>query len=190
MDNKCLGCVMEMTEAKNNQDESARWSGSIMSGEWKGTGSWEENGTWSGQGKWLGGALLNGTWDGKGDWKSSDESGGNWNGSGKLKSNIPIGNLTILLAVIGLIANIVAAALGLIVSAGGWITTIISIMAISALLYMSGSVLGKTTKGKWKAKGSWRDAGEFRILDISGDWKLGSLEGILSGEMKDLKPKF
>ena len=175
---------MEMTNTKNNQEERAEWHGSIMKGEWNGTGIWSKDGKWRGKGEWLGG-MLHGTWVGEGDWKLLDESSGNWNGSGELKSNVAIGNAIILIAVIGLIANIGSAALGLIVTKIGWITVIISTVAICALLYMSGSVLGQTTKGNWKGEGIWRDDGEFRILDMNGEWKLGSLKGTLSGKMKD-----
>ena len=177
-----------MTNTKNNQEEDREWVGYAMKGGWDGSGSWNEDGKWSGHGKWHGG-LISGTWDGKGDWESSGNGSGKWNGGGELISTVSFqkNGAVRLVAVIGSVAIIGLTAVAVIglISNGLVVGGIVAIM----LLFIAVSVIGqRTTKGKWWGEGVWKDDGDFRILDMTGVWKLGHHEGKIKGIMKDHIP--
>jgi hypothetical protein len=191
---------------KNNKKSDGHligvWKGELMKGEWYGKISWSENGTWSGEGKWeqeqlsLSGTSileknLSGTWKvRKGSWVSEGKDIGKWKGSGiakvegrviKFKKATPI----ILVAVVALILNIIAAALNVV---GGleWSTNIINIV-ISVLLCLMVAVENgvglKTQEGKWQIEdGKWIGDEEYRILYLNkGTFKLGPHKGKLLG---------
>jgi len=175
---------------KSKVGKSGDWKAGTMGGEWKGIGTWYEDGKWKGQGRWQGGG-LSGIWKGNGKWKSVTKNSGEWEGKGELTSNmsLPSPEGMLLITAIGVLANILNVILGLVINSLGWSTLIISIVALGALLLVAGSYLNNSTcKGSWKATGTWYDKGEFRILILEGPWKLGAIEGTLSGDMEDTKP--
>lgn len=185
-----------MTDTKNNQEEdeiqqSRVWMSRAMNGKWDGTGRWNEDKTWSGHGTWQGG-LLSGTWNVQGKWEPAGNATGNLKGHGDLISNMSFRKHTTLMFVmnalvaVATIGLVIAVATGLISS---WLVIGGGIVAM-LLLFLVNIVIGgiETAKGKMWFEGTWKDVGDFRILDFSGKWKLGYHTGVLSGKMKDPKP--
>lgn len=190
---KCgvLNNVQSPTNEKNNQvyDEirqSRVWEGYAMKGTWDGNGIWNKYGKWSGNGIWKGG-MISGTWDGNGEWEELDNGKGKWKFKGNIVCNLPFAKHTAkVIAIVSLISLIIAATLKL-GGVLGWNTTIM-VIVVPVLLSIVGIVaVQQTTKGKMLGDGTWKDDGEFRILTMKGEWKLGFHNGIIRGEMKDPK---
>ncbi len=187
---------VEMTNEKNNQEEDKKiqqsrvWEGRAMNGTWDGNGMWhKDNHQWTGNGTWRGG-LISGTWNVKGDWEPIDDGIGEWKGYGRMESNTTFAKFTErLIAVIGFVAVAVIGFIsnGLVAGLFGWITIIIVIIGVLSIVIILRAQ--STNKGKLWLKGTWKDDGEFRILDMHGKWKLGIHEGIIRGKMKDPKPQ-
>jgi hypothetical protein len=163
------------------------WHGDVMEGTWGGDGLWSlADKTWTGGGHWKAESILYGTWNGNGAWKDSGE----WQAKGDLFSNIkfPPG----VEAMIYITSASITAAFSLLsyfVAKFGDVISIsigLVIFAITLIIYWKTQT---TTKGQWDAKGKWEDIGDFRILKLDGNLKLGTNKCILSGIMKDTKPK-
>jgi hypothetical protein len=65
-----------------------------------------------------------------------------------------------------------------------WIFLLFMILTILAVWYTR-----QRGKGKLWLQGTWQDVGDFRILDLSGNWKLAYFSGTLEGKLKDPKPR-
>jgi len=184
---------MEITEETNNHQDTEmqqnnEWVSHVMRGIWYGKGEWKDDEQWTGQGTWEGG-FLSGNWDGVGSW-SQEDGRGNWTGKGNLISNISFRKsvpiivlpLFVILAIFGNVAFIKFPRLG---------EKIFLIFGLIVIILLMVTLLGlRTTKnGKWSATGTWEDKGEYRILDLTGKWKLGHHEGVFKGKMKDHKTK-
>jgi hypothetical protein len=180
-----------MTNTENNQEEdeirqSRLWAGKAMNGTWDGDGTWYlADKKWSGSGTWKGG-MLDGIWDAKGKW---DDSGG-WNCDGNLNCNIEfLKYMENYIIIVGSILTLSISTLLHFVSKVGDTTTILIALLIVALTILSVWIKRTTTNGKVWLKGTWKDVGESRILDLRGTWRLGYHTGTLQGKMKDPKPR-
>jgi hypothetical protein len=183
-----------MTNKENNLEEDAIrqsrvWSGEMMKGTWDGTGRWHlEDKTWTGNGPWKGGLLL-GAWNIKGKWDSEGEGIGNWKGDGELNCNMEfmnhLGNYVIIVI---FILTVLISALIYFIGKVGDIATIVIFLLMVVLTILAVWYTRQTGKGKLWLQGTWQDVGDFRILDLSGTWRLGYHTGTLSGKLKDPKP--
>ena len=183
-----------MTNTENNLEEDAIrqsrvWSGKALNGTWDGKGRWHLEGkTWTGNGPWEGG-MLKGVWNVKGKWDSAGDGIGDWNGEGELNCDTKfMENIEQKVVLVGIFIGIVIAALSYFIGKVGDNATIGIILLMVVLTIL---VVWKTQqlgKGKLRLQGTWEDVGEFRILDLSGNWKLAYHTGILKGKLKDPKP--
>lgn len=169
--------------------ETRIWAGKAMNGIWDGNGTWHtKDKTWSGQGTWSGG-VLEGTWDVDGNWESAGDDFGSWNGEGKLKCNQGfMRGMERKILIVGTCINVL---ISLLFKYVGNVQSTTSIIIIVAILILTGAAIWltrATTTGKLKLKGTWQDEGDSRILDLSGEWKLGYHDGAISGKVKDRKP--
>lgn len=164
--------------------QTNEWASDVLGGLWSGTGRWYDDKQWKGRGKWTGG-LLNGNWDGIGKWEAENNQMGNWTGKGELFSSVTFPKYVPIVLILSLF---IIAVLGLIIAVFSmqFAKEIIGLIVILFLIIILMS-LQKTNKGKWQATGTWEDIGDFRILKIQGEWKLGYYRGVLNGEMKDSK---
>ena len=169
----------------NEREQNNEWMSRGISGLWTGNGRWEENQKWKGHGTWDGG-LLYGNWDGSGKWESKDDQTGYWTGKGDLLCNASFQcHIPYILLIISLI-SILATVLIALIYAEQFVEEI-GIIAIVFLITILIIALQKTNKGKWQAKGTWQDIGDFRILKLQGTWKLSHHKGVFRGEIKDHK---
>jgi hypothetical protein len=183
-----------MTNIIDNQEkdeirQSRVWQGRAMTGEWDGAGKWDlEDKTWTGSGPWNGGMLF-GTWKVKGKWESTGEGIGDWKGDGELNCNMEfmkhIQNYVIITI---FILCILIFALSYFLGNHGWIAVIVTALLMVGLIVLAVWITRSTTKGKLWLSGTWKDVGDFRILNINGTWRLGYHTGTLSGKIKDPKP--
>ena len=169
--------------------QSRVWSGKAMKGTWDGEGRWHlEDKTWTGSGPWEGG-LLSGVWTIKGKWESEGEGKGDWKGDGELNCNMKfmkhLGNYVIIII---FILTVLISALSYFIGKVGDITTIVIFLLMLALAILAVWYTRQTGKGKLWLQGTWEDVGEFRILTLSGPWKLAYHTGTLKGKLKDRKP--
>jgi hypothetical protein len=181
------------TESNQEEDEiqqSRRWNGKAMNGTWDGTGTWHlADKTWSGHGKWQGG-LISGTWNAKGKWKPSGNDAGDWNCEGELHCTMDfLKYMEHYIIIVGSILTLVISTLLHFVGNIANSTTILIAALVVALTVLGVWIKRSTTNGKVSLGGTWKDVGEFRILDLDGKWRLGYHTGVLSGKMKDPKPR-
>jgi hypothetical protein len=179
------GLTEETNDIKGNEiGQNNEWISREMSGLWTGTGRWEDDQQWKGSGKW-GGGLLYGNWNGCGKWELKDDQTGYWTGKGDLICNasfqyhVPF--TLIIISFISILATVSIVA----IYAVQFIREIGLIAMVLLITILT--VLRKTNKGKWQAKGTWQDIGDFRILKLQGTWKLLHHKGVFSGEINDLK---
>ena len=182
-----------MTNAENNLEEDAIrqsrvWSGEIMKGTWDGTGRWHlEDKTWTGNGPWEGG-LLFGTWNIKGKWDSAGDGIGDWKGEGELNCNMKfMENMEQYVGLLGSFIALLISGLSYFIGKVGDIATIGIFLLFVILTILAIWYTRQTGKGKLLVQGTWKDVGEFRILDLSGTWRLGYHTGTLRGKLKDSK---
>jgi hypothetical protein len=183
-----------MTNAINNQEEeeirlSRVWKGKAMNGPWDGEGRWRlEDKTWTGSGPWNGG-LIFGTWNVKGKWESTSDGIGDWKGDGELNCNVEfMKHIEHFVIIMGIILSILTSALSYLLSNHGLNVAIVTALLMMGLTVVAVWITRSTTKGRLWLSGTWKDVGDFRILDISGTWRLGYHTGIIEGKMKDPKP--
>ncbi len=186
--------MQQITNIENNKEDdeikqSRKWTGRAMYGTWDGTGIWHlEDKTWNGSGPWEGGK-LGGTWNVDGKWTSEGNDYGGWEGKGEMISNIDfLNHMDNYVFIGGCIINVIVSGINYFIGKGGDTATGIVFAVLLVLTIIGTLITRSTTKGKLKLKGSWKDTGEFRILDINGEWRLGYHTGTLYGKMKDRKP--
>jgi hypothetical protein len=163
-----------------------------MKGIWGGTGSWHlDDKIWIGHGTWGGeGGHLNGNWEGKGSWTSTGIDYGDWQGKGTLSSNVSFSPyIGIMVFITGASITAVCSMISYFVAQYGDIVSIVIGLIIFTLTLIAYWFTKSTTGGEWSATGTWKDVGEFRILDLDGKLKLGQHDAFLRGKMKDPKPK-
>ena len=183
-----------MTNTENSLDEDAIrksrvWSGKAMNGTWDGEGRWHlEDKTWTGSGPWEGG-MLNGVWKVKGKWEPVGDGIGDWSGEGELSCNMEfMEKMEQYVILLGSFITIVVSALGYFIGKVGDAVTIGLFLLMVLFTILAVWYTRQTGKGKLWLQGTWEDIGEFRILTLSGSWRLGYHTGTLIGKLKDRKP--
>jgi hypothetical protein len=174
---------------KDEIRRSRVWQGRAMTGEWDGEGRWNhEDKTWVGNGLWSGG-MLYGTWNVKGKWESTSDGIGEWNGEGELNCNIEfMKHIQNYVTITIVILCILIFTLSYFLRDHGLNVAIVAALLIAGLITLAIWITQSTSKGKLQLSGTWKDVGEFRILNINGTWRLGYHTGTLSGKIKDPKP--
>ena len=178
---------------KNQEMDEIRrsrvWQGRAMTGEWDGSGKWDlKDETWTGNGSWSGGMLF-GAWNVKGKWESTGDGVGDWKGDGELNCNVEfLRHLQKYVIITIFILCTLIFALSYFLGSYRWITAIVAAFLMVGLTILAVWITRSTSKGKLWLSGTWKDVGEFRILNINGTWRLGYHTGTLSGKMKDPKP--
>jgi hypothetical protein len=170
--------------------QSRIWSGKAMSGRWDGIGKWYlEDKRWIGIGSWAGGLLL-GKWNAEGKWEVTGNGKGTMKGEGQLEANIEfLRYFAHLVIIISITIITLISLLGHFMANFEAITIIIIALFIIALTIIVYWYTLVSSRGKLWLNGTWEDIGEFRILDITGQWRIGYHTGTWNGKMKDLKPK-
>lgn len=179
----------------NSEDEEIRltriWTGKAMKGVWDGKGRWRlDDKTWNGSGPWADvGGMLHGTWNVRGKWGSTGDGVGDWKGEGELNCNMEFMKcIEHYVIIIGIILSITTSAISYFLSDHGWLAASIIAAFIATLTILAAWLARSTSRGKLWLSGTWEDVGEFRILDMDGEWKLGYHTGVIRGKMKDPKP--
>jgi hypothetical protein len=170
--------------------QSRVWSSKAIKGRWDGSGKWDlEDKTWKGSGIWEGGLLI-GTWQANGTWSSLGDSSGEWKAEGEFICNMEFmmraENYVIIL---GSFISILVSAFSYFIGKFGNSVTIMTFLLMIAFTILAIRYTRSTTRGKARLNGTWRDVGEFRILDINGYAELGNNQGVISGKMSDPIPR-
>jgi hypothetical protein len=185
---KSLKKLLNAVDAEIQQ--SRVWTSKAIKGKWDGYGKWNlQDKTWNGIGSWQGGTLM-GSWSVKGIWMPLGDDFGDWNGEGEFVCNIEfMNNAENYIIILGSFITLITSALNYYISKVGDAITIMIFLFMVALTIQAIRYTRSTHGGKAWLEGTYRDVGEFRILDIAGKAKLGHHEGVISGKFKDPIPR-
>jgi len=184
--------LVEVITKDNQEDDIFRsrvWWGALMNGIWDGVGKWYLiNKTMEGNGIWIAGTLR-GTWHVKGKWETKGNGYGDFEGIGELISDIGFMNIIQRdIIFLGSILAVLVSALTYFILNVVDITAFIIFVLIIAITMIAVMFTQSTMRGKLWLIGTWEDVGTYRILNVTGVWKLGYHSGKWVGKMKDPLP--